>query len=125
MAERFLPLYLQKLAAGTTAIFAIGLLAWLDDSLSALYSFPGGYLTDHLGHKRALLIFNAYPWPVPDRDFVRTWWAVLVGAAFFISWSALSLPATMDLIAQVVSKTNERWACRCNHWCGGFEMLGR
>jgi MFS family permease len=105
MAERFLPLYLQKLAAGTTAIFAIGLLAWLDDFLSALYSFPGGYLTDHLGHKRALLIFNAvsvagYLIVI----FVHTWWAVLVGAAFFISWSALSLPATMELIAQVVSK---------------------
>lgn len=28
MAERFLPLYLQPLAAGTTAIFAIGVLAW-------------------------------------------------------------------------------------------------
>ena len=85
MAGRFLPLYLQKLAAGTTAIFAIGLLAWLDDFLSALYSFPGGYLTDHLGHKRALLIFNAvsvvgYLIVI----FVRTWWAVLVGAAFFI-----------------------------------------
>ena len=105
MAERFLPLYLQKLAAGTTAIFAIGLLAWLDDFLSALYSFPGGYLTDQIGHKRALLIFNAvsvagYLIVI----FVHTWWAVLVGAAFFISWSALSLPATMELIAQVVSK---------------------
>jgi MFS family permease len=106
MAARFLPLYLQKLAAGTTAIFAIGLLAWLDDFLSALYSFPGGYLTDHLGHKRALLIFNVvsvagYLIVI----FVRTWWAVLLGAAFFISWSALSLPATMELIAQVVPKS--------------------
>lgn len=105
MAERFLPLYLQKLAAGATAIFAIGVLAWLDDFLSALYSFPGGYLTDHLGHKRALLVFNlvsvvGYLIVI----FVHTWWAVLVGAAFFISWSALSLPATMELIAQVVPK---------------------
>src|SRR6266436_2162533 len=86
-------------------LVAMGLLAWLDDFLSALYSFPGGYLTDHLGHKRALLIFNmvsvaGYLIVI----FVRTWWAVLVGAAFFISWSALSLPATMELIAQVVSK---------------------
>src|SRR5205085_9578989 len=58
MAERFLPLYLQKLASGTTAILAIGGLAFLDDFLSALYSFPGGYLSERLGHKRALLIFN-------------------------------------------------------------------
>ena len=105
MAERFLPLYIQKLAAGATAIFAIGALAWLDDFLSALYSFPGGYLTDRLGHKRALLVFNlvsvvGYLIVI----FVHTWWAVLVGAALFISWSALSLPATMELIAQVVPK---------------------
>jgi MFS family permease len=105
MAGRFLPLYLQKLAAGATAIIAIGVLAFLDDFLSALYSFPGGYLSDHLGHKRALLVFNfvsvvGYLIVI----FVHTWWAVLVGAAFFISWSALSLPATMEVIAQVVPK---------------------
>jgi MFS family permease len=105
MAERFLPLYLQQLTTSATAIMAIGLLAWLDDFLSALYSFPGGYLTHRLGHKRALLVFNivsiiGYLIVI----FVSGWWAVLVGAAFFISWSALSLPATMELIAQVVPK---------------------
>lgn len=105
LAERFLPLYLQQLTTSATAILAIGLLAWLDDFLSALYSFPGGYLTDHLGHKRALLVFNlvsiaGYLIVI----FIHTWWAVLLGAAFFISWSALSLPATMELIAQVVPK---------------------
>lgn len=106
MAERFLPLYLQQLAAGTTGVFAIGGLAFLDDFLSALYSFPGGYLTDRLGHKRALLIFNlisiaGYLIVI----FIQTWWAVLLGAAFFISWSALSLPAMMELIAQAVPKS--------------------
>ena len=100
MAERFLPLYLQKLAAGTTGILAIGVLAFLDDFLSALYSFPGGYLAERLGHKRALLVFNlismvGYLIVI----FVRQWWAVLVGAALFISWSAISLPAMMELIA--------------------------
>ncbi len=105
MAERFLPLYLQKLAAGTTAIFAIGILAWLDDFLSALYSFPGGYLSDKLGHKRALLVFNLISIiGFLIVIFIRTWWAVLLGAAFFISWSAISLPATMELIASVVPK---------------------
>jgi MFS family permease len=105
-AERFLPLYLQRLAAGTTGILAIGGLAFLDDFLSALYSFPGGYLTERLGHKRALLVFNlismvGYLIVI----FVRTWWAVLVGAALFISWSAISLPAMMELIARAVPTT--------------------
>jgi MFS family permease len=105
MAERFLPLYLQQLAQASTAVMAIGLLAGMDDLLSALYSFPGGYLSDRLGTKRALLIFNAlsmvgYLCVI----LIRSWWAVLLGAAFFISWSAISLPATMDLLAKVVPK---------------------
>lgn len=105
MAERFLPLYLQELAQASTAILAIGLLAGMDDLLSALYSFPGGYLSDRLGTKRALLLFNALSMlGYATVILVRTWWAVLVGAALFISWSAISLPATMDLLAKVVPK---------------------
>lgn len=105
MAERFLPLYLQELTQRTTAILAIGLLAGMDDLLSALYSFPGGYLSDRLGAKRALLVFNGlsvagYLIVI----FVPTWWAVLLGAACFISWSAISLPATMELVAHVIPK---------------------
>jgi MFS family permease len=105
LAERFLPLYLQELAASSTAILAIGILAGMDDLLSALYSFPGGYLNDRLGTKRALLVFNilsmaGYLCVI----LIPAWWAVLVGAAFFISWSAISLPATMDLVARIVPK---------------------
>jgi MFS family permease len=105
MAERFLPLYLQKLTQGTTFIFAVGLLAGMDDLLSALYSFPGGYLSSRLGTKRALLLFNllsmiGYAIVI----LVPAWWAVLLGAAFFISWSAISLPATMELVARAVPK---------------------
>lgn len=108
MAERFLPLYLQELTQASTAVLAIGVLAGMDDLLSALYSFPGGYLNDRFGTKRSLLIFNAlsmlgYLCVI----FIRTWWAVLLGAAFFISWSAISLPATMDLLAKAVP-TNRR-----------------
>ena len=105
MAERFLPLYLQQLAQASTAVLAIGLLAGMDDLLSALYSFPGGYLSDRLGTKRALLIFNllsmiGYLCVI----LIRAWWAVLIGAAFFISWSAISLPATMGLLSKLVPK---------------------
>ena len=105
MAERFLPLYLQQLAQGTTAVLAIGLLAGMDDLLSALYSFPGGYLSDKLGSKRALLLFNGLSMlGYLCVLLIHTWWAVLLGAAFFISWSAISLPATMELLARLVPK---------------------
>jgi len=55
MAERFLPIYLVALGGG---VVSVGLLNGLDNLLSALYSYPGGYLADRLGFKKALLIFN-------------------------------------------------------------------
>ncbi len=100
LAERFLPIYLLALGGGA---LSIGFLNGMDNLLSALYSFPGGYLSDRLGTKRALLIFNI----VAMCGFLvviifPAWQAVLVGAVLFISWSAISLPATMSLIATVL-----------------------
>lgn len=97
MAERFLPLYIMAMGGGA---IVIGLLNGLDNLLSALYSIPGGYLSDKLGHRKALLIFNlmailGYLIVI----FVPTWQAVIVGSIFFLSWTAISLPATMSLVS--------------------------
>ncbi|MFH1974473.1 MAG: MFS transporter [Pseudomonadota bacterium] len=105
MAERFLPIYMLALGGG---VLAIGFLQAMDNLLSALYSFPGGYLSDRIGIKKSLLIFNL----VAMAGFalvilVPAWQAVLAGAVLFISWSAISLPATMSLIYKVLP-TNKR-----------------
>jgi len=68
--------------------------------------FPGGYLTDRLGAKTTLLIFNL----VAMAGFalvavVAAWPAVIGGAFLFISWTAISLPATMSLVARVLPKS--------------------
>jgi MFS family permease len=100
MAERFLPIYLLALGGG---VISIGLLNGLDNFLSALYAFPGGYLAERIGTKRALLVFNC----MAMLGFlmvilIPAWPAVLIGAVFFLAWSAISLPATMGLIAKVL-----------------------
>jgi MFS family permease len=102
MAERFLPIYLMALGGGA---LSIGLLNGLQNLLSALYSFPGGYLSDKLGQKRALLIFNimamcGYLIVV----LIPTWPAVIAGSILFMSWSAVSLPAMMSLVADVLPR---------------------
>jgi len=105
MAERFLPLYI--LALGGSNI-AVGLLNGMDNLLSALYSFPGGYLSDKLGYKRALLVFNLISLLGYSIVLIfPTWQAVIVGAIFFISWTAISLPAMMDLVSATLP-TNKR-----------------
>lgn len=100
MAERFLPIYVLALGGGA---LSVSFLNGMDNLLSALYSFPGGYLSDKLGYKRALLVFNliaigGYLVVI----FIPAWWAVILGAVFFLSWSAISLPATMSLVAAVL-----------------------
>jgi MFS family permease len=100
MAERFLPIYLLALGGGA---IAIGFLNGMDNLLSALYSFPGGYLSDRLGYKRALAVFNLVS--IAGYLVVIVWpsvLAVILGSILFISWTALSLPASMSLVAGVL-----------------------
>src|ERR1039458_6965281 len=102
MAEQFLPLYLLTLGGG---FISVGFLNGMDNLLGALPSFPGGYLSDRLGTKRALLVFNiASMIGFVIVILVPTWPAVLGGAALFLSWTAISLPATMSLVARVLPK---------------------
>ena len=97
MAERYLPIYLIALGGGA---LSVGFLNGMDNLLSALYSFPGGYLSDKLGYKKALLVFNLIAMSgYLIVIFIQTWWAVFIGAVLFLSWSAISLPATMSLVA--------------------------
>lgn len=102
MAERFLPLYLVALGGGA---FSIGLLNGMDNLLSALYSYPGGYASDRLGYKRALILFNLIAMLGYLIVILFPYWqAVIVGAIFFLSWTAVSLPATMDMVSSVLPK---------------------
>jgi len=102
MAEQFLPLYMLGLGGG---FLAVGLLNGMDNLLGALYSYPGGWLSDRLGTKRALLVFNL----ASMAGFLMvilfpSWKMVLVAAVLFMSWTAISLPATMSLVARVLPK---------------------
>ena len=100
MAERFLPIYLMALGGGA---LTIGLLGGMTNLLSALYSFPGGYLSDRLGYKKALLVFNLIALFGYSIVIIFPYWqAVIIGAIFFLSWSAISLPATMSLVSRVL-----------------------
>lgn len=93
----FAPKYLQTLGAG---VLIIGLFDALQTLLGAVYAYPGGWLTDHWGQRRSLLLFNALT--LAGYLLVLCWhhWlALVVGAFLFLAWSALSLPATFSVVA--------------------------
>ena len=100
LAERFLPIYLIALGGGA---LSIGILNGLDNLLSALYSYPGGYLADRLGTKKSLLVFNLLAmFGFLVVVLIPSQLAVIGASFFFLSWTAISLPATMKLIAQAL-----------------------
>ncbi len=93
----FVPKYLETLGA---TIFVIGLFDALQTLLGALYAYPGGWLTDRWGQRRSLMSFSALSLAGYLVVLVwRHWLALVLGAFFFLAWSALSLPATFAVVA--------------------------
>ena len=99
----FAPKYLETLGA---TVLVIGLFDALQTLLSAVYAYPGGWLTDRWGQRRSLLLFNALS--LAGYVLVLVWehWLALVfGAFLFLAWSALSLPATFAVVATSLDKS--------------------
>ena len=93
----FAPKYLETLGAG---VFLIGLFDALQTLLGAVYAYPGGWITDKWGQRRALLLFNALSLGGYVLVLVwQHWIALLIGAFLFLAWSAFSLPATFTVVA--------------------------
>jgi MFS family permease len=93
----FAPKYIETLG-GTVLI--IGLFDALQTFLGAIYAYPGGWLTDHWGQRKSLLLFSGIS--ICGYLLVLLWshWlALLIGSFLFLAWSALSLPATLSIIA--------------------------
>jgi len=99
----FVPKYLEALGAG---VFVWATYRTLKDVLDAIYQYPGGILTDRLGRRRALVLFNllaigGYLMYL----FSRNWPLVLVGTLFVTAWSSMSLPATFAIIGDSLAKS--------------------
>lgn len=94
--ERFLPKYLEGIGASTLVLGGLG---FLQNMLNAFWALPGGYLSDKLGHRKSLFVFNIMAIIGYTIAILFTnWVAVFIGMIFFSAWSAVSLPASMSLI---------------------------
>jgi MFS family permease len=93
----FAPKYIETLGG---SILIIGLFDALQTFLGAIYAYPGGWLTDHWGQRKSLLLFSL----ISIAGYIlvlvwQSWLALLFGSFLFLAWSALSLPATLSVIA--------------------------
>lgn len=103
MSERFIPVYLIALGSG---MFWPGYLNAIDNLVGALYSFPGGWLAERIGARRSLVVFNlmtiaGYAAVIA----IPRWQMVVIGSLFFLSWSNISLPASMGIVSSSLPKS--------------------
>jgi MFS family permease len=96
--SRFLPEYLRALGASALALGAFGTLR---DLLDAAYAYPGGWLSDRLGSRRALLLFGGM---TTVGLLVYLAWSsvvgVFVGLLLVAGWKSLGLPATFAVVGE-------------------------
>src|SRR5262245_967011 len=97
---RFLPQYLVVLGAGVWGVAAYGV---LHDLLDALYQYPGGWLADHLGRRRALMLFTlAAAVGYGVYLFAPSWEWILLGTVLVMAWDSLTLPALFAVVADTL-----------------------
>ena len=100
--KRFLPKYLEALGAPVTAI---GLFGTCQDALDGLSQYPGGWIADRYGRRRALVLFVA----LAAIGYALYWWApawpvVFAGLVFAVAWSSMASPTLFAVIGDALPR---------------------
>ncbi|MEP6636929.1 MAG: MFS transporter [Acidobacteriota bacterium] len=95
--KKFLPKYLESLGASTPVI---GLFGTAEDFFDAIYQYPGGWLADRLGRRRAFLIFVVLA-SVGYLIYLLSpsWPFLFLALAFAMAWQSMASPAIFAIIA--------------------------
>jgi MFS family permease len=94
--KKFLPKYLEALGASTPII---GLFGTAEDFFDAIYQYPGGWIADRLGRRRAFLIFVALASAgYLVYYFAFSWPLVFLGLALAMAWQSMASPAIFAVI---------------------------
>lgn len=100
--KKFVPKLLEALGASTPII---GLYGTASDFFDAVYQYPGGWLADHLGRRRALRLFIA----LAAAGYLvyllsPSWPFVFLGLAFVMAWQSMASPAIFAVIGDALPR---------------------
>jgi len=100
MWKKFLPKYLEALGA---SVPVIGLFGTAEDFLDAIYQYPGGWIADRFGRRRAFLVFLALA-TVGYLIYLLgpSWPYAFVGLAFVMAWQSMASPAIFAVIGDAL-----------------------
>lgn len=94
--QSYMPAYLTALGASG---LAVGFFGSLKDLLDSVYQYPGGWLADHFGRRRALLVFTTLAmagyavYAISD-----SWPMVFAGLFGVMAWRSGAFPTTFAVI---------------------------
>jgi MFS family permease len=94
--QAYLPAYLTALGASG---LVVGLHGSLKDLLDSLYQYPGGWLADRVGRRRALLTFTVIAMAGYAMYAVAAGWPIVFAGLFGVmAWKAGAFPTTFAVI---------------------------
>lgn len=94
--QAYMPAYLTALGASGVAV---GLFGSLKDLLDSLYQYPGGWLADRVGRRRALMTFTAIAVAGYATYAVAPSWPMVFAGLFGVmAWKAGAFPTTFAII---------------------------
>lgn len=100
--KKFLPKYLESLGA---SVATVGLFGTAEDFFDALYQYPGGWLGDYWGRRKAFLTFlatTAVGYLI--YLFSPAWPYLFLGLAFVMVWQTMASPTIFATIADALPK---------------------
>src|SRR5262249_31617604 len=100
--KKFVPKFLEALGASTPIV---GLYGTAEDFFDAVYQYPGGWLADHLGRRRALLILVALACAGYLVFLLSPSWPFLfLGLALVMAWQSMASPGIFAVIGDALPR---------------------
>jgi len=94
--KKFLPKYLEALGASAPII---GLFGTAEDFFDAIYQYPGGWLADRVGRRRAFLVLiTAASAGYLVYLFSPSWPFLFLGLALVMAWQSMASPGIFAVI---------------------------
>jgi MFS family permease len=106
--QAYIPIYLTALGASG---FLVGLFGSAKDLLDGIYQYPGGWLADRVGRRRALLIFTVLALGgYVTYAIARHWSIVFLGLCGVMAWKSGAFPTTFAVIGDSLPRERRAMA---------------
>jgi MFS family permease len=100
--RRFIPKYLEALGAPVVAIGAYGS---TEDLLDGLYQYPGGWVGDHYGRRRAMLLFVSLAAVGYSIIAIAAAWPLVFGGLVFVMcWTSMASPTLFAVVGDALPR---------------------